>query len=152
MVELIHRSTVSPRPRPSFCGESCLKLFINTYSGGVKWPELTPEQGLNVDFFHLIPAFTFQEDLLKTLMQIEETYFNLAAGHGDKNVLVICDRGSMDPSACESFPSLRARPPFHSTLILIVLGPDEWQRMQDANGWNMVELRDKRYNHIIHMV
>ena len=35
------------------------------------------------------------------MMQIEETFFALARGHSDKKVLVICDRGCMDASACE---------------------------------------------------
>lgn len=39
-------------------------------------------------------------------MQIEQTFFNLASGHLDKNVLVICDRGALDPSACELYCEL----------------------------------------------
>ena len=50
----------------------------------------------------------------------------------DRNVLIICDRGAMDPSA-----------------------------YMDAAGWNQIltdlklnpfELRDNRYNQIVHMV
>lgn len=30
--------------------------------------------------------------------------------------------------------------------------PDKWERMKTANGWNDVEMRDNRYNQIVHMV
>ena len=44
-------------------------------------------------------AFRFQENLIKTMMQIESTFFDLAASCS-QNCLVICDRGTMDASAC----------------------------------------------------
>merc|ERR1739838_524756 len=56
-------------------------------SGGVKFTDLTEES-----------AVDFQENLLKTMMQIENTYFKLAEA-SLKNCLVICDRGTMDASA-----------------------------------------------------
>ena len=40
------------------------------------------------------------------MMQIENTYFRLADGHKDRNVIVICDRGAMDASACETRTSI----------------------------------------------
>lgn len=48
----------------------------------------------------LIAADRFQQNLIKTMMQIEQTYFDLA-DMSNANCLVICDRGVMDPSACE---------------------------------------------------
>lgn len=45
-------------------------------------------------------AVKFQENLLKTMIQIENTFFDLASTC-PKNCLVICDRGVMDASACE---------------------------------------------------
>ena len=33
-----------------------------------------------------------------------------------------------------------------------VLSTDLWDRMMRENGWNNVELRDNRYNQVIHMV
>ena len=47
-----------------------------------------------------IPAYKFQENLIKTMMQIENTYMDLAATC-KKNCLIICDRGLMDGSACK---------------------------------------------------
>lgn len=29
---------------------------------------------------------------------------------------------------------------------------EKWERMKSANGWNEIEIRDNRYNQIIHMV
>lgn len=29
---------------------------------------------------------------------------------------------------------------------------EKWERMKNANQWNEIELRDNRYNQIIHMV
>lgn len=53
-----------------------------------------------IDGFWLVLGFNFQENLLKTMMQLEETYFTL--GHTcPRNVLIICDRGTLDASACE---------------------------------------------------
>ena len=50
----------------------------------------------------LILAFRFQENLLKTIMQLETTFFDLAESC-NQNCLVICDRGVMDASACMFF-------------------------------------------------
>lgn len=33
-----------------------------------------------------------------------------------------------------------------------VISPDKWEQLIAANSWNNVELRDNRYNHIVHMV
>ncbi|XP_064612179.1 TRPL translocation defect protein 14-like [Liolophura sinensis] len=89
-------------------------------SGGVKWPELTNDQ-----------SFKFQENLILTMMRIEETFWELARSC-HQNCLVICDRGIMDASA--------------------YLQPGDWERMKKKNSWNEVEMRDTRYNQVIHMV
>lgn len=34
----------------------------------------------------------------------------------------------------------------------LVISKDKWELMMASNGWNNVELRDNRYNQIIHMV
>jgi len=76
-------------------------------------------------------AYRFQEMLLQTMMQMEEVFFNLA-NSCCRNCLIISDRGTMDATA--------------------YLKPDQWERMKAENGWNNVELRDNRYNQVIHMV
>ncbi|XP_014609180.1 PREDICTED: uncharacterized protein LOC106789474 [Polistes canadensis] len=89
-------------------------------SGGIKFSELNAEEG-----------FKFQENLLRTMIQIENTFFQLGESCS-RNCLIICDRGAMDASA--------------------FISKDEWELMMASNGWNNVELRDNRYNQIIHMV
>ncbi|CAK9812620.1 TRPL translocation defect protein 14 [Anthophora quadrimaculata] len=89
-------------------------------SGGIKFSDLNAEE-----------AFKFQENLLRTMIQIENTFFQLGDSCS-RNCLIICDRGAMDASA--------------------FISKDKWELMMASNGWNNVELRDNRYNQIIHMV
>ncbi|XP_066594018.1 TRPL translocation defect protein 14 isoform X2 [Prorops nasuta] len=89
-------------------------------SGGIKFSDLNAEEG-----------FKFQENLLRTMLQIENTFFQLGESCS-RNCLIICDRGAMDASA--------------------FISKDKWELMMASNGWNNVELRDNRYNQIIHMV
>lgn len=56
-------------------------------SGGVKFADLSADM-----------AKEFQSNLLKTMLQIENTFFALAK-KSNKKCLVICDRGAMDASA-----------------------------------------------------
>ncbi|XP_021699713.1 TRPL translocation defect protein 14 isoform X2 [Aedes aegypti] len=76
-------------------------------------------------------AYKFQENLLRTMIQMENTFFELGKSC-TRNCLIICDRGVMDASAFVS--------------------KEKWDRMMRTNSWNSVELRDNRYNHIVHMV
>ncbi|XP_017779335.1 PREDICTED: TRPL translocation defect protein 14 isoform X2 [Nicrophorus vespilloides] len=89
-------------------------------SGGVKFSDLNEDE-----------ALVFQENLLKTMIQIENTFFELGRTC-KRNCLIICDRGAMDASA--------------------FISKDKWEKIKRDNGWNDVELRDNRYNQIIHMV
>ncbi|XP_047988180.1 TRPL translocation defect protein 14 isoform X2 [Leguminivora glycinivorella] len=65
------------------------------------------------------------------MIQIENTFFELGRTC-QRNCLIICDRGAMDASA--------------------FISKEKWEAMLNANSWNSVELRDNRYNHIVHMV
>ncbi|XP_049823554.1 TRPL translocation defect protein 14 isoform X2 [Aethina tumida] len=89
-------------------------------SGGIKFSDLSEDE-----------AVKFQENLLKTMLQIEDTFFELGRTC-ERNCLIICDRGAMDASA--------------------FITKDKWETMMRDNSWNNVELRDNRYNQIIHMV
>ncbi|CAH0718841.1 unnamed protein product, partial [Brenthis ino] len=89
-------------------------------SGGIKFADLSPDE-----------AIKFQENLLKTMIQIENTFFELGRTC-QRNCLIICDRGAMDASA--------------------FISKEKWEAMLVANNWHSVELRDNRYNHIVHMV
>ncbi|CAA9997719.1 unnamed protein product [Nesidiocoris tenuis] len=89
-------------------------------SGGIKFSDLTNDE-----------AYKFQENLLKTMLQIENTFFELAESCS-RDCLIICDRGAMDASA--------------------FIAKEKWDKLMSANNWNNVELRDNRYNQIVHMV
>ncbi|XP_033233604.1 TRPL translocation defect protein 14 isoform X6 [Drosophila pseudoobscura] len=89
-------------------------------SGGVKFSDLTEKE-----------AYKFQENLIRTMVQIENTYFELG-NSSTRNCLIICDRGVMDASA--------------------YISKDKWEKMMAGNKWNPVEMRDNRYNQILHLV
>ncbi|KRK00002.1 TRPL translocation defect protein 14 isoform X4 [Drosophila yakuba] len=89
-------------------------------SGGVKFSDLTEKE-----------AYKFQENLIRTMVQIENTYFELG-NSSNRNCLIICDRGVMDASA--------------------YISKDKWEKMMAGNKWNPVEMRDNRYNQILHLV
>jgi len=89
-------------------------------AGGVNFADLTEKA-----------AVQFQENLLRTMLQIEESFFALAEA-SDKDCLVICDRGSMDASAFVS--------------------RDQWDGILANTGCNEVDIRDNRYNQVVHMV
>ena len=47
----------------------------------------------------------FQRSILTTQLELEKTFFQLA-DHDVGSVLVVCDRGTMDPAACEDTGTL----------------------------------------------
>jgi predicted ATPase len=87
---------------------------------GVKFVELNAKQ-----------QQLFQRSILTTQLELEKTFFQLA-DHDVGSVLVVCDRGTMDPAAFCS--------------------DAEWQEMLAHVQSDVVELRDNRYDQIIHMV
>ena len=68
---------------------------------------------------------------MKTMLQIEQTYYDLAMTQ-DRDVLLVCDRGFMDAVA--------------------YMSPNDWDEMKSMNDWNEVVLRDNRYDHVVHLV
>jgi len=88
--------------------------------GGVSFGLLDEEQRLE-----------FQENLLKTMFQLEDTYFALATTQR-RNCLVICDRGAMDCSA--------------------YLPKADWEAILEKNCLNEVDIRDNRYDQVVHLV
>ncbi|XP_050409528.1 TRPL translocation defect protein 14 [Patella vulgata] len=89
-------------------------------SGGVKFSDLDKEQ-----------IYKLQENIIKTMLGIENTYHDMAKTL-NRNILLICDRGVMDGVA--------------------YIEREDWDRMKAENKWNDIEMRDNRYNQIIHMV
>ncbi|PAV58722.1 hypothetical protein WR25_17596 [Diploscapter pachys] len=90
-------------------------------SGRVKFSELTEDQ-----------AYAFQKDIVDTMLKIEETFFNQANLMMNKNVLVVCDRGIMDPSA--------------------YMPADGWQRLLNELDLKQFDLLNKRYDQVVHLV
>jgi len=76
-------------------------------------------------------ADRFQENLLKTMLAIETVFFDLAKSCG-KDCLVICDRGAMDAAA--------------------YMEKTAFNEILKRNGLNNVDLRDSRYNQVIHLM
>ena len=86
-------------------------------SGGVNFAELSEKA-----------AEKFQANLLKTMIQIENSFFDLASSSAAQNCLVICDRGAMDASAFVS--------------------REQWDNILEANELDEVDIRDNRYNQV----
>ncbi|CDW90733.1 UNKNOWN [Stylonychia lemnae] len=73
----------------------------------------------------------FQIYLMKMQINLEDTFHQLAQNEGKKSVL-LCDRGLMDGSAYVS--------------------QDQWEAVLDEMGWNVYQLKDKRYDLVLHLV
>ena len=82
---------VSLRQQPYCLGEVLASLFLMMNSAlSFRWLSKLPVLSTN--------WILIQENLLKTMFQLEDTYFSLASTQ-KRNCLVICDRGAMDASA-----------------------------------------------------
>ncbi len=122
--------------------------------------------------FSPVQAEKFQRNILKTIIQLESTFFELAE-EDTKNVLVVCDRGTMDPSACEWGEPLTtqgstmgrgvtpiiindklSRINFYPTPSLLpsVCSDEEWSRILAEIGYDSISIRDARYNQVVHMM
>lgn len=55
---------------------------------------------VNMHKYFFCVAYKFQENLLRTMIQMENTFFELGKSC-TRNCLIICDRGVMDASACK---------------------------------------------------
>lgn len=94
-------------------------------SSGILFYDLNDETRIN-----------FQENLMKTLLQVEDSVNEIAKFYNfqhERNCVIIYDRGAMDPVA--------------------YLHSDEWETLKLRNpAWNEVDLRDNRYDQIVHLV
>ncbi|VDD96581.1 unnamed protein product, partial [Enterobius vermicularis] len=88
--------------------------------GGVKFEELSYEQ-----------AYQFQKDVVATLLQIESVFFKQAEMSSKAPVLIICDRGAMDPSA--------------------YIDHNSWEKMLTELGEDQFSMREGRYDQVIHL-
>lgn len=76
-------------------------------------------------------AYNFQVSLLKLMLSLEDAFESIARNCGQKAV-ILCDRGAMDCSAYMDKPS--------------------WDRMMNELNLSTVNLRDQRYNCVLHLV
>lgn len=82
------------------------------------------------NFSDRVQCLLFQKAMIKAQLQLEETMLELAQSY-PKAVLLL-DRGAMDSKA--------------------FLAAEDWQMLLQEVGTNEVELRDLRYDAVIHMV
>jgi len=64
-------------------------------------------------------------------MSLEDVFLKIAV-ESKQRCVIICDRGVMDGSAYTD--------------------QNVWQALLDETGWNTIQLRDRRYEAVIHMV
>lgn len=76
-------------------------------------------------------AVKFQINIMKMQMTLEDIFIEIALDAGQETI-IICDRGVMDGSAYTS--------------------EHMWQALLDETGWSTIQLRDKRYEAVLHMV
>ena len=79
----------------------------------------------------LANAVKFQINLMKLQMALEDNFFQIAMA-SDYHTIIICDRGVMDGSAYTD--------------------ENVWQAILDETGWTTMQLRDRRYEAVIHLV
>lgn len=72
----------------------------------------------------------FQINLMKMQMILEDVFLEIAL-HGDSKAILICDRGVMDGQA--------------------YVTDQVWQALLDETAWSTIQLRDRRYECVIHM-
>lgn len=76
-------------------------------------------------------VLNFQTQLLKTQMALEDAFTNVAKA-SCKESFVLCDRGACDGKA--------------------YMEEALWRQMLHENGWDTIELRDGRYELVVHLV
>ncbi|CDW87597.1 UNKNOWN [Stylonychia lemnae] len=79
----------------------------------------------------LANAVRFQINLMKLQMSLEDNFIQIAM-NSDQPTIILCDRGVMDGSAYTE--------------------ENVWQAILDETGWSTMQLRDRRYEAVIHLV
>ena len=81
--------------------------------------------------FNIRELITFEAAMMKMQMAIEDSFYNLAKACG-KPAVILCDRGVMDFCA--------------------YMTPQSIALMCDEQGWTLVQLRDRRYEAVVHLI
>lgn len=90
---------------------------------GVKFPQFVPMTSDQI--------LELQSCMVTAQMSLEDVYYRLAKSSNEPT-LILCDRGIIDGRA--------------------YMTPLEFQVMLDTNDWNLMQLRDQRYDCVIHLV
>jgi predicted ATPase len=76
--------------------------------------------------------FVLLEELMKLQISLEDKFITMAESTND-DCIVVCDRGLMDNEAYVPYPEM-------------------WNLLRDHNKWSIVEMRDKRYDKVLHLM
>lgn len=76
-------------------------------------------------------VMAFQTALLQTQIALENAFYTIASSSA-KCSFILCDRGSCDGRA--------------------YMTKEQWDTMLGQNSWDMVKLRDERYDLVVHLV
>ncbi len=76
-------------------------------------------------------AVKFQMNLMKLQMSLEDIFIEIAQT-SEKHTIILFDRGVMDGAAYTD--------------------ENVWQAILDETGWSTIQLRDRRYEAVIHMM
>lgn len=76
-------------------------------------------------------AVKFQINVMKMQMSLEDIFIEIALNQ-DQPIIILCDRGVMDGSAYTD--------------------ENVWQAILDETQWSTIQLRDRRYEAVIHLV
>jgi len=89
--------------------------------------------GLWKDYKEMNPdqSLAFEGNLMKTKMALENAFYSLAEASHEPSV-IICDRGTMDTAA--------------------YLPRASFEILLDEFGWNVMNIRDRRYDAVLHLV
>lgn len=78
-----------------------------------------------------LDAVKFQTNLMRSQMNLEDIFIDIASTSKEKHTIIICDGGTMDGAAYTE--------------------EHVWQAILDETGWSTIQLRDRRYEAVIHL-
>lgn len=100
------------------------ELATLTITGGASPGSYTKEQHVN-----------WETALLRAQMHLEDTFTEIAENCSlteGRHAVLLCDRGTMD--------------------VLAYIGKDTFDEVLEDNGWTVPQLRDQRYEAVVHLV
>jgi len=87
---------------------------------------------INVHLMSPSTLIKFQNTIIRCVIDLENNLSKVAALCEDKETILLCDRGTLDPRG--------------------YMSPETWKSLLEVNNWNVSDLRDNRYSGVIHLV